>query len=83
MRSLVRTWSCDRMFHEHLFIIIVIIIIIIIGLAIYCQYAGGLRTKQLEFLDHVGPFDFDIICLSETWLSDLYYDRKSISPAIY
>jgi hypothetical protein len=43
-------------------------------LGIYCQDVSGLRTKQLEFYD-VCASNFDIICLSETWLNDLCYDH--------
>jgi exonuclease III len=36
----------------------------------------GLRTKQLEFYDHVCASNFDIICLSETRINDLCYDHN-------
>jgi hypothetical protein len=33
----------------------------------------SLRTKQLEFYNNVVASEFDIICLTETWLNDSYY----------
>jgi exonuclease III len=41
-------------------------------LSIY-QNVKGLRTEQL---DNVSASDFDIICLTETWLNDSYYTHN-------
>jgi hypothetical protein len=34
----------------------------------------GLRTKQTELLDNVYSMDFDVFCLTDTWLNDLCFD---------
>jgi exonuclease III len=52
------------------------------SLGIYYQNVRGLRTKQLEFYDNVCSSNFDIICLSETWLNDLCYDHN-LFPSRY
>jgi exonuclease III len=46
------------------------------SLGIYYQNVRGLRTKQTEFYDNVCASNFDIICLSETWLNDVCYDHN-------
>ncbi|PNF29930.1 hypothetical protein B7P43_G07277 [Cryptotermes secundus] len=51
-------------------------------LGIYYQNVRGLRTKQLEFYDNVCTSNFDIICLSKTWLNDLCYNHN-IFPSRY
>jgi hypothetical protein len=43
---------------------------------IYYQNVRGLRTKQLELYDDVCSADYNIICLTETWLNDLCYDHN-------
>jgi hypothetical protein len=51
-------------------------------LEIYYQNVRGLRTKQVEFYVNVCSTDFDIICLTETWLNDSCYDRN-LFPSRY
>jgi hypothetical protein len=51
-------------------------------LGIYYQNVRGLRTNQPEFYDNVSASNFDIICLSETWLNDLCYDHN-LFPSRY
>ncbi|PNF31813.1 hypothetical protein B7P43_G09329, partial [Cryptotermes secundus] len=51
-------------------------------LGIYYQNVRGLRTKYVEFYDNVCSTDFDIICLTETWLNDSCYDCN-IFPSRY
>jgi hypothetical protein len=46
------------------------------SLGIFYQNVRGLRTKQTELYDNVCASNFDIICLSETWLNDLCYDHN-------
>ncbi|PNF15466.1 hypothetical protein B7P43_G17549 [Cryptotermes secundus] len=41
----------------------------------FYQNIRGLRTKQLEFYD-VCASNYEIICLSKTWLNDLCYDHN-------
>jgi hypothetical protein len=45
------------------------------SLGIFYQNVRGLRMKQTELYD-VRASNFDIICLSETWLNDLCYDHN-------
>jgi exonuclease III len=52
------------------------------SLGIYYQNVKGLRTKQLEVYDNVYAANFDIICLSETWLNDQCYDHN-LFPSNY
>jgi exonuclease III len=53
-----------------------------ICLGIYYPHVRGLRHTKLEFYDNVCASNFDIICLSETWLNDLCYDHN-LFPNIY
>jgi hypothetical protein len=46
------------------------------SLGIYYQNVRGLGIKQHEFYDSVCETNFDIICLSETWLNDQRYNHK-------
>jgi hypothetical protein len=46
------------------------------------QNIGGLRTKQLELYENVCSTDYNIICLTETWLNDLCYDHN-LFPGCY
>jgi hypothetical protein len=46
------------------------------SLDIYYQNLKGLRTKQLEVYDNVWSMNHNIICLTETWLFDMCYDRN-------
>jgi hypothetical protein len=39
---------------------------------IFYQNVGGFRTKQTELFDNVCSMDFKIICLTETWLNDVF-----------
>ncbi|CAH1989210.1 unnamed protein product [Acanthoscelides obtectus] len=39
-------------------------------LIIYYQNTRGLRSKTTEFFNNVRASDYDIICLTETWLKD-------------
>jgi hypothetical protein len=48
-------------------------------LGIYYQNVRDFRTKQLEFYYNVVASEFDIICLTETWLNDLYH-RHNLFP---
>jgi hypothetical protein len=43
---------------------------------IYYQNIRDLRTKQLELYENVCSMDYNIICLTETWLNDLCYDHN-------
>jgi hypothetical protein len=43
---------------------------------IYYQNIRGLRIKQLETYKNVCSMDYNIICLTETWLNDLCYDHN-------
>ncbi|PNF20040.1 hypothetical protein B7P43_G05817 [Cryptotermes secundus] len=43
---------------------------------IYYQNVRGLRTKQVELYDNICSTDYNIICLTETWLNDLCYDHN-------
>jgi hypothetical protein len=46
------------------------------GLEIFYQNVRDLRTKQTELFDNVCSMDFQIICLTETWLNDMCFDQK-------
>jgi exonuclease III len=52
------------------------------SLGIFYQNVRGLRTKQTELYDNVCASNFDVICLSETWLNDLCYDHN-LFPSKY
>jgi hypothetical protein len=43
---------------------------------IFYQNIRSLRTKQTELFDDVISMDFQIICLTETWLNDMCFDHK-------
>lgn len=43
---------------------------------IYYQNVRGLRTKSHNFLSHVTTADYDLICLTESWLNSSFYDRE-------
>jgi hypothetical protein len=47
------------------------------SLGIYYQNVRGLSTKQLELYNNVWVANFDLICLSETWLNGQCYDHNS------
>jgi hypothetical protein len=49
---------------------------------IYYQNIRGLRTKQLELYENVCSTDYNIICLTETWLNDPCY-YHSLFPDCY
>lgn len=42
----------------------------------YYQNVRGLRTKSHDFLAQVAIADYDFICLTETWLTEDFYDRE-------
>jgi Reverse transcriptase (RNA-dependent DNA polymerase) len=46
------------------------------NLTIYYQNVRGLRTKTLTFLNNCLTNNFDIICLTETWLTDGIFDHE-------
>jgi hypothetical protein len=46
------------------------------GLKIYYQNVRGLRTKTHDFLANVLTHDYDLICLTETWLNSNFYDNE-------
>ena len=43
---------------------------------IYYQNVRGLRTKQFELYSNVCSTDYNIFCLTETWLNDLCLDHN-------
>jgi hypothetical protein len=43
---------------------------------IYYQNVRGLRTKQFELYSNVCSTDYNILCLTETWLNDLCFDHN-------
>ena len=43
---------------------------------IFYQYVRGFRTKQTELLHMAFSMDFQIICLTETWLKARCCDHK-------
>lgn len=45
-------------------------------LSFYYQNANGLRTKSNEFITGVLNSNYDIICITETWLNDGFYSRE-------
>ncbi|XP_008484612.1 uncharacterized protein LOC103521280, partial [Diaphorina citri] len=45
-------------------------------LSIYYQNCRGLRTKQNEFTSNFVGTDFDVICLTETWLKDSIFSSS-------
>jgi hypothetical protein len=44
------------------------------------QNVRGLRTKQTELFDNVCSMDFQIICLTETWLNDVFRSQTTVFP---
>lgn len=42
----------------------------------YYQNARGLRTKSHMFLSQAAQSDYDFIAISETWLTNNFYDRE-------
>jgi hypothetical protein len=48
----------------------------------YYRNVKGLRTKQLELYENVCSTNYNIICLTETWLNNLCYDN-SLLPDCY
>lgn len=42
-------------------------------ISIYYQNVRGLRTKSHEFLSSVLNCNYDIICITESWLNDSFY----------
>lgn len=46
------------------------------NLKIYYQNVRGLRTKTTDFKSSVGLSDYDVICLTETWLHDQIFDDE-------
>lgn len=46
------------------------------SLSIYYQNVRGLRTKSHELLSNVLHNDYDIICLTESWLNDSFYSSE-------
>lgn len=45
-------------------------------LSIYYQNVRGLRTKSNEFLAAVLGCNYDIICITETWLNENFYSNE-------
>jgi hypothetical protein len=45
-------------------------------LHIYYQNVRSLRTKQFELSSNVCSTDYNILCLTETWLNDVCYDHN-------
>lgn len=43
---------------------------------IYYQNVQGLRTKSHDFFSQVLLNDYDIICVSESWLTPNFYDKE-------
>lgn len=43
---------------------------------IYYQNVRGLRTKQFELYSNVCSTDYNILCLTETWLNDMCLDHN-------
>lgn len=46
------------------------------SLSIYYQNVRGLRTKSHSFLTNILLTNYDIICLTETWLTADFYDAE-------
>lgn len=42
----------------------------------YYQNVRGLRTKTHSFYSNVAIFDYDFICITESWLNAHFYDRE-------
>ncbi|XP_052738478.1 uncharacterized protein LOC128198238, partial [Bicyclus anynana] len=45
-------------------------------LSIYYQNVRGLRTKSHDFLSNILNCDYDIICITESWLNDSFYSSE-------
>ena len=45
-------------------------------LSIYYQNVRGLRTKSHEFLSGILNCNYDIVCITETWLNDGFYNNE-------
>lgn len=46
------------------------------SISIYYQNVRGLRTKSHTFLSNILNSNYDIICITETWLSDSFYNSE-------
>jgi hypothetical protein len=47
-----------------------------IHLNIFFQNVTSVRTKHFEIYINVSPIDYNILCLTETWLNYLFYDHN-------
>lgn len=52
-------------------------------LNVYYQNCRGLRTKQAEFVNNLIGSDYDVVCLTETWLSDDFYSSNYFTNDYY
>lgn len=50
------------------------------GLKIYYQNVRGLRTKSHSFLSNIINSDYDVICLTETWLNSDFFSGEFFDP---
>lgn len=45
-------------------------------ISIYYQNVRGLRTKSHEFLSNILDCDYDVVCVTESWLNDGFYSSE-------
>jgi hypothetical protein len=52
-------------------------------LSLYYQNVGGMNSKINSFFNSASTSDFDLIAISETWLSDCVYSSELVNHDLF